>query len=109
MQPAWKTVEFWAVFITNVVGVIALFGGVTSDQASDLINGLTQISGALLMLGTSFGFVKARIEMRTHLTYTVINSMMGKTTNSLSDTAANIVCMDTVSNNINATLKTLGL
>lgn len=64
MRPAWQTTEFWVMLITNIVGVMALTGRVAPDQADALIKGLSAIAGALLMLGTSFGFIKARISMR---------------------------------------------
>ena len=64
MQPAWKTTEFWATLVSNIVGIIALLGYVSSDQATALTEASIQIAGAVLMIATSFGFVKERSAVR---------------------------------------------
>ena len=65
MTPAWKTSEFWMAMITNIVGIVALLGYVTSDQATALVDGLSRVVGAVLMILTSFGYIKARTALRT--------------------------------------------
>lgn len=67
MRPAWQTTEFWVMLITNLVGIASLAGYVSTDQATSLVDGLSRIAGAVLMIGTSFGFIKARIGMRMHM------------------------------------------
>jgi len=83
MNAAWKTAEFWTALVTNIVGVVVLFGGVTGDQASDLTTASTQIVGALLMIATSFGFIKARVALRSSIATAAIYSASNQVTRSV--------------------------
>ena len=64
MIPAWQTTEFWVTFITNIVGMVTLLGYVTPENAETITAALIQIAGAVLMLATSFGFIKGRTALR---------------------------------------------
>ena len=72
MKPTWQTPEFWATLVSNIVGIIALLGYVTPEQSTALTTGISQIAGLLLMIATSFGFIKGQITMRTALARAVI-------------------------------------
>lgn len=67
MKPAMQTAEFWTTLATNVVGLVVLFGGITTEQSTEVVSAVTQIVGAVLMLATSFGFIKSRAALRSEL------------------------------------------
>lgn len=64
MKPAWQTSEFWVALATNIVGVIALMGYLSQDQANAIVDAVSRVSGALLSLATTFGWIRARIMLR---------------------------------------------
>jgi hypothetical protein len=74
MKPAWQTIEFWVTIITNLVGLLALTGYITPEQSGELTKSLTAIAGALLSLGVSFGFIKARMQLRVAMMNVLIQA-----------------------------------
>lgn len=93
MKPAWQTAEFWVALATNIVGVIALMGYLTQDQASAIVDAVSRISGALLSLASTFGWIRARIMLRREIVAAMVQvSVAGEQ----ADTGARAARMDSL-------------
>jgi hypothetical protein len=60
MQSTFKTPEFWATVIGQVIGIAVLCGGLTSEQGTALQQSLQTIVGGVLSILTLFGYIKAQ-------------------------------------------------
>lgn len=55
-----KTTEFWATMIAQLVGVAALFGWLTPNEASEAQAGATAVAGGILQGLSAFGYAQSR-------------------------------------------------
>lgn len=60
MQNSWKTPEFWAALLGQVIGIAVLVGGITAEEGENVNKALQAIIGGVLSLGTILGFIKAQ-------------------------------------------------
>jgi len=60
MKPVWQTTEFWATIIGNIIGIVVMAGGMTSEQGTELQSALQSIIGGVLSVITICGFIKAQ-------------------------------------------------
>lgn len=68
MKKAWKTTEFWAALITNLIGIVMLSGYVNAAEGEELGNALKAIAGAVISLVSTVGYMHERTELKkTHL------------------------------------------
>lgn len=58
------TTEFWAMLVSNIVGLVVLFGGLSADQGSELTKSATIIAGAILSVLTSLGYIGGRVAIK---------------------------------------------
>jgi hypothetical protein len=72
MNATWKTPEFWATIIANVMSILAVTGVVTPGQSSELAEAATQISGAVLSILTIFGFIMVQGKRKEAIAATAI-------------------------------------
>jgi len=100
MRSALLTVEFWVTMVTNVVGLVVLFGGLSADKADSLKATLTVIIGAVLPLVASTVYAKSRSDLKR----TIIEGAMYRATRSADGGASAAATADVVT-----TLKRLGI
>jgi len=50
LKPGWKTTEFWTSVVTAVSGLAVLFGIITPRESSNLLAGINQAIGGILMV-----------------------------------------------------------
>ena len=55
-----RTTEFWATLVAQLVGIAALLGWLTPDQASEVQAGATAVAGGLLQGLSAFGYAQSR-------------------------------------------------
>jgi len=60
VKPGWKTTEFWVALIPKVIGILAVTGALTPDQADALTSGLIEIAGIAAVVASSFGYSISR-------------------------------------------------
>jgi len=60
LKPGYKTTEFWVTLITQILGIVALFGKFTPEQATALTSAMIQIAGAVSTAAASFGYSLSR-------------------------------------------------
>jgi len=77
MQPVFKTPEFWATLIGQVVSMIVLFGGLSAEQGTELTTALQSISGAVLSVLTILGFIKAQSTRKAAATALMVARLQG--------------------------------
>jgi hypothetical protein len=75
MRPALLTVEFWMTMVTNVVGLVVLFGGLSADKADSLKENLTVIIGAVLPLIASTVYAKSRSDLKRTIADATLHSL----------------------------------
>jgi hypothetical protein len=59
-KPGWKTTEWWSAVAGELIGLAALFGVFTPEQATDLIGASGQIAGAVIMAISTGGYAISR-------------------------------------------------
>ena len=59
MKATWKTNEFWASLIGQIMSMVVLFGALNADQGAGIEVALQAIAGGVLSIATIFGFIKA--------------------------------------------------
>jgi hypothetical protein len=64
MKKSWKTTEFWAMLVTNVMGVLVLLGVIGSEQGEEIGNALKAIAGGIVSIATTLGYMKSRTEVK---------------------------------------------
>lgn len=60
MKPGYLTTEFWTSIATAVTGLATTLGYLTPDQATPLVQAVTQIAGGVLMVASIFGYAISR-------------------------------------------------
>lgn len=60
MKPGIKTSEFWVALVAQVVGILALIGVFTPEQADTLQQALTALAGAIMQALSAFGYAVSR-------------------------------------------------
>ena len=61
---SWQTTEFWAMLITNLVGIAIVTGGVGAEEGEEIGNALKAIAGAAISIGTTLGYIKGRVDVK---------------------------------------------
>ena len=64
MKKAWQTTEFWAMLITNLVGIAVITGAVGAEEGEEIGNALKTIAGAVISIATTLGYAKARVDVK---------------------------------------------
>ena len=64
MKKAWQTTEFWAMLITNLVGIVVVTGGVGTEEGQEIGNALKSIAGAIITIATTMGYIKGRVDVK---------------------------------------------
>ena len=101
MKSAFLTVEFWVTLVTNVVGLVVLFGGLSAEKADALTTTLTMIIGAMLPLVASTVYAKSRSDLKR----TIVEASCYHITSTGADGKVRTASMDDVA----TTLKRLGI
>lgn len=60
MKPGYATTEFWTSLATAVTGLATTMGYLTPEQASPLVQAITQIAGGVIMVASIFGYAISR-------------------------------------------------
>lgn len=60
MKPGWKTTEFWTSVATSLTGLATTLGYLTPEQATPLVQAVTQIAGAIIMVFSVVGYSISR-------------------------------------------------
>jgi hypothetical protein len=64
MKVTWKTPEFWAALVGQVVSMVVLFGGLTAEQGAGMEDALKAISGGVLSILTILGYLGAQMKRK---------------------------------------------
>lgn len=60
MKQGWKSTEFWASIATALTGLATTLGYLTPEQASPLVQAVTQIAGGVIMAASVLGYAISR-------------------------------------------------
>jgi hypothetical protein len=60
VKSGWKTTEFWRGIVIEVIGLLAVLGVFTPDQADVTTQAATQLSGLVAMVASVFGYQISR-------------------------------------------------
>lgn len=60
IQPMWKTSEFWAALVGNLIGLAVVLGTLTEAQGSEITEAVQTISGAVMAIASILGFITAQ-------------------------------------------------
>lgn len=60
MKQGYKTTEFWVALATNIVGLAVLSGWIGPEQSEPTLQAVEQIVGALMALGSTYGYSASR-------------------------------------------------
>jgi len=66
IKEGYKTTEFWVSLATAVFGVLVTLGIFTSDQATDLVKAVQQISGGVITAVTAASYAISRGQAKTN-------------------------------------------
>jgi hypothetical protein len=74
-KSVWQTPEFWASMISQIVGIVVLTGGMTSDQGTEVTKALQAISGGVMSLISVLGLIWAQ-HSRRDTAASVVNAQL---------------------------------
>ena len=60
MKAGWKTTEFWKALVTNVMGLLLLFGVVGPDTHDTVLAATTALAGAVISAAATVGYSMSR-------------------------------------------------
>ena len=63
-KPWYMTSEAWVMIITQVIGLLALTGKITSAQADTLTKAAVAIAGAIVSAVSAFGYMQNRTQIK---------------------------------------------
>jgi hypothetical protein len=64
MKSAFRTTEFWAALITNVMGWVVLFGGLTAEEGAAVSGELKTVAGCVLAILSALGYIGTRTAVK---------------------------------------------
>jgi hypothetical protein len=60
MKPGYKTTEFWLAIASQLLGILVVLGVITPEQQDAFAGALQHIAGAIMMVGSGFGYSLSR-------------------------------------------------
>lgn len=81
-KPGVKTTEFWVTIITQITGMLAVFGVISPEQSQTLMDAapigaeivndsmnlitgiITRVTGLIVMVGSAFGYAQSRAKTK---------------------------------------------
>lgn len=82
VRPAVATPEFWISLVPQVLGVLVVLGIIGADKATELTGALTTLSGGVIALLGTLGFLSSRGDEKKAVVQTLshsVGSMSGST------------------------------
>lgn len=64
VKPGYLTTEFWTHIIGGVIGILAMAGVLTPAQASQLVQAVTSLAGALVVIASIISYVASRTQVK---------------------------------------------
>lgn len=68
IKPGWQTSEFWMTVTSSIVGMLALFGVVTKEEADSIVvlvqSLVTALIGLALAVAPIVAYIKSRAEIK---------------------------------------------
>ena len=76
MKPGYKTTEFWVTLITQILGILQMFGVIKPEEAVGLTQGTGQIVGGVMTVAPAIGYAISRGRAKQKATQALVLALL---------------------------------